>query len=77
MTKPVLGLLLGDAAGIGPEIVAKLCTKDTLFRTCRPVVIGDLRVMKKGQQIAGVSFPLQVIDAVAAATWQDGVPFLD
>lgn len=77
MAKPVLGILLGDAAGIGPEIVAKLCTKDLLFGACRPVIIGDMRVMKKGQQIAGVNFPLQVIDDVSAATWRDGVPLLD
>lgn len=77
MAKPVLGILLGDAAGIGPEIVAKLCAKDLLLRTCRPVVIGDMRVMEKGRQIAGVNCPLQLIDAVATATWRDGIPFLD
>ncbi len=43
--KPVLGILLGEAAGIGPEIVAKLCAKNRLTEHCRPVLIGDARVL--------------------------------
>lgn len=77
MAKPVLGILLGDAAGIGPEIVAKLCVKDRLLSLCRPVVIGDARVMRRGQQIAGVDFPLQIIEDVSTASWQNGIPLLD
>ena len=38
---------MGDAAGIGPEIVLKsLADKDTL-EICRPVIIGDAQVLRR------------------------------
>ena len=38
---------MGDPAGIGPEIIAKVFDSGELFPLCRPVVIGDAGVMKK------------------------------
>lgn len=75
--KPVLGILLGEAAGIGPEIVAKLCAGDRLMPYCWPVLIGDARVLAKGQQVAGVGFAVKKIDDVSQASWDDSVPLLD
>ena len=40
-TKPVIGVLLGDAAGVGPELVAKCAAAGFYEQYCRPVVIGD------------------------------------
>ena len=34
--KPVLGMLLGDGSGVGPEIIAKLAACDTVNRV-RPI----------------------------------------
>ena len=75
--KPVLGILLGEATGIGPEIVAKLCNSRKIQKYCRPVLIGDLRVMKMGQEIAGVSYPVPAIDRVSEADWEGDIPILD
>lgn len=38
---------MGDPAGIGPEIIAKVIDSGELYPLCRPVVIGDAGVMKK------------------------------
>ncbi len=75
--KPIIGVLLGDAAGIGPELVAKLAASGFLDSQCRPVIIGDLRVFELGMKNAGVRVPYQRIEAVAQATWRDGIPVLD
>ena len=75
--KPVLGILLGEATGIGPEIVAKLCADDRLSPYCRPVLIGDIRVLKLGQKIAGVDFPVCVIEDIAQASWEGPIAILD
>jgi len=75
--RPILGILLGEAAGIGPEIVAKLCAEDRLSPYCRSVLIGDIRVLKLGQKIAGVEFPVCVIEDIAQASWQGPIPILD
>ena len=39
--KPVIGVLLGDATSIGPEVVAKVFSEDDLLAYCRPIIIGD------------------------------------
>jgi 4-hydroxythreonine-4-phosphate dehydrogenase len=77
MDKPILGILLGDAAGVGPEIVAKVAAKGVLNEQCYPVIIGDLRVLKLAMKIAQVDFPLDVIDDIACADWNKGIPVLD
>ncbi len=74
---PVLGILLGDAAGIGPEIVAKVAAKGALNANCHPIIIGDLRVMKQGMEIAGVDFPYTVVERIEEASWENGIPVLD
>ncbi len=38
---------MGDPAGVGPEIIAKVIDSGELLPLCRPVVIGDAGVMRK------------------------------
>lgn len=45
--RPVLAITIGDVAGVGPEIVARAWTDGRLHELCRPVVVGDLAVMKR------------------------------
>ena len=47
MQLPRIGITLGDAAGIGPEILAKLLAHEKLDELCIPVVIGDNRVVEQ------------------------------
>ena len=44
MAKPVIALTMGDAAGIGPEIVIEVLTRKTTRERCNPLVIGAPRV---------------------------------
>ncbi|MFM9903988.1 MAG: 4-hydroxythreonine-4-phosphate dehydrogenase PdxA [Pyrinomonadaceae bacterium] len=39
--RPVVGITIGDAAGIGPEIVLKALSDESLRDVCRCVIIGD------------------------------------
>jgi len=36
--KPIVGITIGDLAGIGPEIVVKALQSDKVWRSCRPCV---------------------------------------
>ncbi len=38
---PRIGITMGDAAGIGPEIVLKAVLDKTIGKSCLPIVIGD------------------------------------
>ncbi len=42
---PVLGITMGDPAGVGPEIIAKALAQPVVASSCKPVVIGDRSVM--------------------------------
>lgn len=64
--KPVIGIGLGEAAGIGPELVAKMCAKKIYHKYCRPVIIGDIRVLKSGMKVAGVNFDVEMIEDLDA-----------
>lgn len=75
--KPILGILLGDATGIGPELIAKMCAEDKFSVYCRPIIIGDIRVLEMGKKIAQVDFPVQIISEAAEAQWDKAVPVLD
>src|SRR4030067_828357 len=45
--RPVIGITMGDPAGIGPEIIVKAILEFEINKICRPVVIGDAEVIKK------------------------------
>ena len=45
--RPLLGITMGDPAGIGPEVIAKAVTSPALRKLCRPLVIGSFPVMER------------------------------
>jgi 4-hydroxythreonine-4-phosphate dehydrogenase len=44
---------MGDAAGVGPEIIMKSLAHAELYAQCRPLVIGDAERLKEAGQIVG------------------------
>lgn len=49
--KPVIGITIGDAAGIGPEIIVKALKHQEVYDTCRPLVIGDAKILERVKPI--------------------------
>ncbi|WP_455241454.1 4-hydroxythreonine-4-phosphate dehydrogenase PdxA [Petrachloros mirabilis] len=45
--KPLLGITMGDPAGIGPEVIAKALAESSLRRICTPLVVGSCSVMQQ------------------------------
>lgn len=43
--KKVIGITMGDPAGIGPEISLKAFAKEELYEKCHPVLVGDKSVV--------------------------------
>ncbi|MCE8020567.1 4-hydroxythreonine-4-phosphate dehydrogenase PdxA [Halomonas sp. MCCC 1A11036] len=69
---PVVGITMGDAAGIGPEVIMKALAHDSVYNTCRPLVIGDAGWLKKAGQIVNSRLILNVINDVCAAKFRPG-----
>ncbi len=75
---PVIGLMLGDMTGIGPEISARLLAAGTLAPVARIVVVGDARVLQLGCRDAGVEPRWRRYETVARIDWSDpAVPLID
>ena len=78
MSKPVIGLMLGDATGIGPEICAKLLASGAASAAADVVVVGDRRVLELGMRDAGVKLGCRVYPDVDAIRWpSEQVPVID
>ncbi len=74
--RPRVALVLGDPAGIGPELVAKLLSDSTIRNYASTLIIGDEDEMLEGMRIAGCDFPYRVVaDPEAIAEGAD-TPFL-
>jgi 4-hydroxy-L-threonine phosphate dehydrogenase PdxA len=54
---PTLGLMLGDATGIGPEIATKVLASGALKDVADIVAVGDARVFELGMRDANVEIP--------------------
>lgn len=71
--KPILGITMGDPAGIGPEIAVKSMAHKEVYEICQPLVVGDAGVMKQALGIAGLDFEIRPIANVEEALFQYGV----
>jgi 4-hydroxythreonine-4-phosphate dehydrogenase len=74
--KPRIAALLGDPAGIGPELIARLLAQADNRARAELLIIGDRRELEAGMEIADQRFEYQVVDDADAAFRQAGVPSL-
>src|SRR4029453_14127356 len=72
MKRPVLGVTMGDPAGVGPEIIARAVAEPAVRATCRPVVIGAADVMREALGLVGSAMILHGVSRVADCRWADG-----
>ncbi len=76
---PLLAITLGDPAGIGPEIVLKALRHAEIYARCRPLVLGDRRILDRAAAWLGGSAPAyEIVDGPAAGVYSQGtVALLD
>ncbi len=59
--KPIIGITMGDAAGVGPEVAAKALMDETVTANCVPLLIGDAAVMVKAKHLVGNRSELKLV----------------
>jgi 4-hydroxythreonine-4-phosphate dehydrogenase len=71
---PVIAITMGDAAGIGPEVIVKALAHPEVYEECCPVVIGDAARLRQAQVITASAVKIHPIapEAVAQAGLQPG-----
>lgn len=71
--KPILGITMGDPAGIGPEIAAKAMADRNVYDICRPLVVGDAETMRQAVKIVNVNIVVRAISDVDEAKFEYGI----
>ena len=51
--RPVVAITMGDPAGNGPEITVKALAHEELYKDCRPLVIGDAKMLEQAARLVG------------------------
>jgi 4-hydroxythreonine-4-phosphate dehydrogenase len=59
--KPIIGITMGDPAGVGPEIACKMFADKKIYEFCRPLVIGDSGCLSQGMQVGKVTLNVHSI----------------
>lgn len=72
MNRPIIAITMGDAAGVGPEVVVKALAKPSVYESCRPFVIGDLARLARAVSLTGVNLSLRAVSGPSSATYSPG-----
>ncbi len=70
--RPTIAVTMGDPAGIGPEIVVKSLATPEIHELCKPVIIGDLKLLKRSAGQLKVDADLKAIAAPGEAEGKSG-----
>ncbi|MEH7483277.1 4-hydroxythreonine-4-phosphate dehydrogenase PdxA [Neobacillus drentensis] len=70
--KPIIGITMGDAAGVGPEIIVKALGHPAVYEMCRPVVIGDAKMVERAIRITHSPLTVTAIKSVAESKFEFG-----
>ena len=65
MKKPRVAITMGDAAGIGPEVIVKSLAHAEVFDFCQPLVVGDAARLRAAARVAGSPVEVRPISTPA------------
>jgi 4-phospho-D-threonate 3-dehydrogenase / 4-phospho-D-erythronate 3-dehydrogenase len=69
---PTIGITMGDAAGIGPEIIMKSLGHSDLYDRCRPLVFGDAGRLREAARIVNSKLDINAINNPSEAKFRFG-----
>jgi 4-phospho-D-threonate 3-dehydrogenase / 4-phospho-D-erythronate 3-dehydrogenase len=75
MQRPIIAITMGDAAGVGPEIIMKSLAHAEVYEQCCPMVIGDALRLAAAGQICASALAVRSLtaDEVALPEYEPGV----
>jgi len=69
---PLLGITMGDPAGIGPEVIAKALAGSRVRRLCLPLVIGSHSIMRQTVKRLRLTLDVVPVDGHGRASFRRG-----
>ena len=73
--RPLIAITMGDAAGIGPEVIMKSLGHSETHTGCRPLVIGDAERLRAAGRVVATPLFIRVVPfaEIEAAIFEDNV----
>ncbi|WP_211877562.1 4-hydroxythreonine-4-phosphate dehydrogenase PdxA [Plastoroseomonas hellenica] len=71
-SRPIVAITMGDASGIGPEIIMKALARADVYAMCRPLVIGDAIRLREAGAIAKAGLEVAALLGPEAARYAQG-----
>lgn len=78
--KPIIGISMGDPAGCGPEITVKTLHDPSVYERCKPLVVGDakmirdsIRILEETGYLKKDEFKVNQIESVQEAKFEYGI----
>src|SRR4051794_14646832 len=72
MNRPVIGISMGDGAGVGPEIIMKALADESVYELCRPIVIGDAKILERAGHVVHSQLQVKTLSNVSEAEYRLG-----
>ncbi len=71
---PIIGITMGDPAGIGPEITALALSNPEIYKICHPIVLGDIKILNKAVKLLDINHTPLKINLVKEACYKFSEP---
>jgi 4-hydroxythreonine-4-phosphate dehydrogenase len=72
VTRPRIAITMGDAAGVGPEVIMKALARREVYALCRPLVVGDARRLARAGEIVGTRLVVRSVASPDEAAFEPG-----
>jgi 4-phospho-D-threonate 3-dehydrogenase / 4-phospho-D-erythronate 3-dehydrogenase len=70
--RPIIAITMGDAAGVGPEVIVKALAHPDVYARCRPLVIGDARRLGEATRLCKSALHVARVSGPGAGAYAHG-----
>ncbi len=70
--RPIIAITMGDASGVGPEIIMKALARPDVWAFCRPLVVGDAGRLREAGAILRSPLAVEALAAPEQARYAPG-----
>jgi len=71
-SRPIVAITMGDASGIGPEIIVKALSREDVYAMCRPLVVGDATRLQEAEAVVHKGLAVRALPTPAGARYERG-----
>ncbi|MFC1928491.1 4-hydroxythreonine-4-phosphate dehydrogenase PdxA [Chloroflexota bacterium] len=71
--RPIIAITMGDAAGIGPEIITKVLQLEEIYRVCCPLIVGEGMTMSEAIRLLNSPLKLRPVKALDEVKGEFGI----